>query len=139
MVGVDQLKIGNKYTIVKFNQDGMPCKIHCRITKIIPSVSGTRIDYRTNNFNFGHVNLCKSYDVIIWNDFIEPDVDIGAHESIKDNTDGRVKVLWRWCRFSPRYMERAKASIEQHPVVINYKPKNDKIPDRLFVIGEVVY
>lgn len=129
---INDIQIGNTYTIAMFNGFGSPYHLHVIIKKIIVEpfkeyaitylISYTKVD---TGFN-AKIRINPNTQFIIWEGIVTPNTDVAACIYMKDSSQGHVKVLKKWRDYDPRYLIRAKLSVKEHPLIENIHKVNQK-------------
>lgn len=139
---IKDIKVGGHYTIVLFHSFGYPHQMHIVVNKIMMekfkdpddtcAISYMKLDtgYKST------FKLHKGCQFLLWEGIVHPNTDVAVCIYIKDSDHGHVKLLKRWRDRDPRYMVRAKLSVDNLPLVENiHKPLREQLLDFCTVIS----
>lgn len=144
MIGnIRSLIIDHKYTLVTFNFKGYPYQEHIYAFKLscdshdrYSEAYYLRYKRRKSVGKGGAIWLHEGKQFIIWEGWVNPDVQMAVASFYKDNNSGHVKLLKCYKPYNARYLQRAKLSIAQKPIVENIN--KTKIDDRMFDLCTII-
>lgn len=123
-----ELRPGNRYTIVGMGEFGFPYQFRMVLEKIVvgPYAQYPRafiLRFRPQRKKLSR--LVMFYDtkpIIVWEGWLYPDTQMFPFRGTKDYDSGSVEVRRSFPCFDSRYMQIARDSVKQSPVVEVYDP-----------------
>lgn len=130
MDNIRSLKKGQQYTLCGFTLGGRPYFTRFRLVKMRCDSADYADTYtltvKAGICRFTLIRLEPEKQFIIWEGYHTPNINLVVNKKTRDYDSGPIETCATWPLWDPRYLERARNSVLDKPLVVHInKPVHD--------------